>query len=70
MKYDNRSRSTWYYVLVVEDDEKMWLCTEKIQRTNAAVERSINLSNCGEVLESGWGKDHPNNIREKQYGLK
>ena len=45
-------------------------CAEKIQKTNAAVESSINLSNCGEVLESGWGKDPPNDIHGKQYALK
>ena len=45
-------------------------CAEKIQKTNATVESSINLSNCGEVLESGWGKDPPNNIHGKQYALK
>ena len=50
VKYDSRGQSTWYYVFVVEDDKKMWLCTEKVQKTNAAVERSINLGGSTRVL--------------------
>lgn len=72
VKGDDRDRPAWYYVLVVDDDEKMRLFIEKIQKTNA-VERSIDLTNYGQVLESGWGEDPPNIIHdsiEKQYGLK
>lgn len=72
VKGDDRGRPAWYYVLIEDDDEKMRLFTEKIQKTND-VERSIDLTNYGQVLESGWGEDPPNIIHdsiEKQYGLK
>ena len=49
VKGDDRGRPAWYYVLVVDDDEKMRLFIEKMQKTNV-VESSIDLTNYGQVL--------------------
>ena len=67
VKGDDRGRPAWYYVLILDDDEKMRLFTEKIQKTND-VERSIDLTKYGQVLESGWGEDPPNIIHDSLYG--
>ncbi len=64
VKGEDRGRSAWYYVLVVDDKET-------IRAFKAALEDdTINLSRYGQILKSGWGKIPPNEVTdeiEKQY---
>ncbi len=64
VKGEDRSRSAWYYVLVVDDEET-------IRAFKAALKDDIiHLNRYGQILKSGWGKIPPNEVTdeiEKQY---
>ena len=65
----DRGRAAWHYVLLVDDDETIRLFIENTQGANAGM-KSIDVSNYGQVLRSGWGADPPNDICdfiEKMY---
>ena len=49
----------WHYVLVVDDQDTLDKFKEKITLGN------INVTDCGQVLKSGWGEDPPNDVQEE-----
>ena len=54
----NRGKEFWHYVLV--DEDKVEQFKKKIN--NGCI---IYLAKYGKVLYSGWGKDHPQDIKDK-----
>jgi len=71
VKGKDRGWAAWHYILLVDDDETIRLFIEKPQGANAG-KNSIDVSNYGQVLRSGWGDDPPNDIQdfiENKYGL-
>jgi len=71
VKGKDRGRAAWHYILLVDDDETIRLFIENTQGANAG-KNSIDVSNYGQVLRSGWGDDPPNDIQdfiENKYGL-
>ena len=69
VKGEDRGRPAWYFVLVVDDEETIKLFEEKVQG-EAAGSGIINLESFGQVLKSGFGKEPPNQVRdriEKEY---
>ncbi len=64
VKGEDRGRSAWYYVLIVDDEDTV--CAFKA----ALEDDTINLSRYGQILKSGWGKIPPNEVTdeiERQY---
>ena len=47
----------------MDDDETIRLFIENTQGVNAG-KNSIDVSNYGQVLRSGWGDDPPNDIQD------
>ncbi len=65
----DRGRPAWHYVLLVDDEEMARAFKTKTQGDSAGT-LTIDVSDYGQVLKSGFGKDPPNEIRdemEKQY---
>ena len=59
-----RGRAAWYYLLL--DEEKVADIEAQVATGN------INVGDYGRVLESGWGKDPPKDIKQKmdlRFGL-
>ena len=52
----DRGRPAWHFVLLDDDVEKIWDFIDKTQGENRG-KFSLNLSNYGQVLKSGWEKD-------------
>ena len=64
---ESRSRPTWQYVLLEENEAKIWEFKEK-----RAKGEPIDVSQYGQVLESGWGKEPPNEVKheiERKYDM-
>ena len=60
----NRGWAAWHYVLLDE---------EKVADFNAKLGGSMDVGDYGRILESGWGKDPPKDIKQKmelQFGFK
>lgn len=60
----------WKYILLVDDDEIISKFDELTRGPNAG-NHTIDLSNYGQVLKSGWGHSPPNDIKEwmkENYG--
>ena len=55
----NQGRSLWHYVLLVDDQDTIDEFLEKITKSG-----SLNVTDYGQVLQSGWGKDPPNDLAE------
>ena len=53
---NNRGKPVWLYVLV--DEEKESAFNEKVATGN------INVTDYGEKIESGWGKDPPQSVKD------
>ena len=56
---EDRGKSAWYYVLLVDDDET------KDRFKEALSAETINLENYGKVIFSRFGTDPPNEVLEK-----
>ena len=52
-------RPAWQYVLVVDDQDTI----DRLKKTVATLGYAV-MSNYGQVLKSGWGKEPPNEIKE------
>ena len=59
----DHGRPAWHYVLLVDDEETIKIFKEKTQGEAAGTE-TINVSNFGQVIKSGWGKEPPNQVRD------
>ena len=57
----DRGRQAWHYVLLVDDDDTIDKFKEDLKDGN------LELSNYGQILESGWGKDPPNEVTDKMH---
>lgn len=60
----DEGRRAWYYVLVRDDDDVVAAFKEGLKA------ETINLEDYGKILESGYGKDPPNEVKdqmEKNY---
>ncbi len=61
----DRGQPAWHYVLLVDDEEIKQAFEEKVKSGN------VDVALYGQVLQSGWGRDPPNELRDemdKQYG--
>ena len=66
----DKGRQAWHYVLLVDDDETIRKFKELTQGPNAG-KHTVDISNFGQVLKSGWGYDPPNDVKdwmEENYG--
>ena len=65
----DRGRSTWYYVLLDDDAEKIRDFKHKIQEKNAG-KYTIHIKEYGVILKSGFGKNPPQDVQDwiKNYG--
>ena len=57
----DRGRPVWHYILVDEDKFEVYAAMFR----NGATVPHINLVEYGKVLESGWGENPPEDIKEK-----
>ena len=53
----DRGRAAWHYVLVDNNKRELFLAATK--------KGSLDIADYGEVLQSGWGQDPPENIVKK-----
>ena len=66
----DKGRPAWHYVLLVDDEETIRKFKELTQGANAGKHR-VDLTNFGQVVKSGWGRDPPNDAKEwmrEKYG--
>ena len=66
----DKGRPAWHYVLLVDDEETIKKFKEQTQGANAG-QHTIDVTNYGQVLKSGWGRDPPNDVKdwmEENYG--
>ena len=66
----DRGRPAWHYVVVVDDEDIIKEFKQKTQGENAG-KFTINITNYGQVVKSGWGEYPPNDVKdemEKKYG--
>ena len=64
---ESQGRPSWQYVLLDDDDEKEWEFKEK-----KAKGEPVDVAQYGRILESGWGKEPPNEAWhdiEKEFGI-
>ena len=59
----DKGRPAWHYVLLVDDDETISKFRELTQGPNAG-KHTINVTDYGQVLKSGWGEEPPNDIKD------
>ena len=57
----DRGRKAWRVVLLLDNDETVIRFIEKTQGEESG-KHTVNLKDYGEVLESGWGEDVPQDI--------
>lgn len=66
----DKGRPAWHYVLLVDDDETISKFRELTQGPNAG-KHTIDVTNYGQVLKSGWGDEPPNDVKDwmqENYG--
>ena len=64
---ESRSCPTWQFVLLEENEAKIWEFKEK-----RAKGEPIDVTQYGQVLESGWGREPPNEVKheiERKYDI-
>ena len=59
----DKGRPAWHYVLLVDDEETIAKFKELTQGSNAG-KNTIDVTNYGQVLKSGWGHEPPNDVKE------
>lgn len=59
----NQGRPAWHYVLLIDDDETICKFKDLTQGENSG-KHTINCSDHGQVLKSGWGENPPNEAKE------
>ena len=67
---NDKGRPAWHYAVLVDDEETIRIFKELTQGENAGT-NTIDISNYGQVVKSGWGKDPPNDVKEwmeEHYG--
>ena len=52
-------RPAWHYVLLVDDEETIKIFHERVKQGR------VDVADYGQVLESGWGKDPPNEVKDR-----
>ena len=55
----DRGKPAWHYVLLVDDEDTINL----FKKTVAS--GTVDVADYGQVLESGWGADPPNEVVDK-----
>lgn len=60
---EKRGCPAWHYVLLIDDQDIIDKFKELIHGENAC-KHTIKFSDYGQVLESGWGEEPPNNVKE------
>lgn len=55
----DRDRPVWHYVLLVDDHETIQKFHENVKTGK------LDLVDYGQVVESGWGKDPPNDVQDR-----
>ena len=55
----DRGKPAWHYVLLVDDEDTIELFKEKV------ASGTVDVANYGQLLESGWGADPPNEVVDK-----
>ena len=63
IKGKDRGRPAWHYVLLVDDQDTIDKFKELTHGENAG-NNTINVSDYGQVLKSGWGEEPPNDVQE------
>ena len=66
----DKGRPAWHYAVLVDDEETIRIFKELTQGENAG-KNTIDITNYGQVVKSGWGKDPPNDVKEwmeEHYG--
>ena len=61
----DNDRPVWHYVLLADYDDAVRSSREKMRR------ESINVEECGQIIESGWGQDPPEDVvikLQEKYG--
>ena len=58
---DDRGRPGWHYVLLVDNEETISIYRNKITGENAG-KHSLNMTQYGQILMSGWGQKPPNDV--------
>ena len=59
----DKGRQAWHYVLLVDDEETIRKFRDLTMGTNAG-QNTLDVSDYGEVLKSGFGQDPPNDVKE------
>ena len=63
----DRGKPAWYYILLVDDEDTITAFEEALK------DDRIDLENYGEILESGYGEEPPNEVTDrvqKKYHIK
>ena len=55
----DHGKPAWHYVLLVDDEDTIELFKETLKSG------TVDVTNYGQVMESGWGKDPPNEVTDK-----
>ena len=55
----DRGEHAWYYVLVADDEDTIREFHEKVKSGR------VDVADYGQVLHSGWGRDPPNEVRDR-----
>ena len=55
----DRSHPAWHYVLLVDDEKTIKEFHDKVEAGR------LDVADYGEVLESGWGRDPPNEVKDR-----
>ena len=57
MRGEENGRKRWWYVLLVDDEETQDMFEKQVSTGN------IDVEDFGQVLESGWGEDPPDEAK-------
>ena len=60
---EDHGRPAWHYVLLVDDQDTIDKFKALTQGENAG-KNTLNVSDYGQVLKSGWGEEPPNDVKE------
>ena len=66
----DRERSSWCYLLLIDDEQIIRVFLNKVQAKPMTGNYEVNLSDYGQILKSGWGYSPPAEAKkwlEKEY---
>ena len=59
MRGEDRGKPAWHYLLLVDDEDTITAFEEAIIGGN------LDVTNYGQILESGFGEDPPNEVTDR-----